>query len=316
MGSRNGRWLVVLCLGAAACFSTALPRTLRAAPAALQVPIGAGAPANLPGLHNVFHLSRKLFSGSVPEGEAGFRTLQRLGVRTVLSVDGMPPDTRTAKRFGMRYVHLPFGYDGCPTPTADRIVRAAREFPGPIYVHCHHGKHRGPTAAALARIGLDGIGPEEAVRELRRAGTGEGYVGLYAGVRGYRPDPERLRAAPADFPETAPLPSIVKTMVAMDVRHDRLDQAWKGGWVAGSPEHAPAHEALQLRELLTELQRAEAYGGRPEAFRRRLAECRDAAARLESALRARNADDASRQLGRVTAACGACHATYRDVPQP
>src|SRR5881628_1257785 len=87
----------------------------------------------------------------------------------------------------MRYVHLPFGYDGCPRPQADRIVRAVRDLPGPVYLHCHHGKHRAPVGAEFARIALDGISPEQAVRELERAGTGKEYVGLYADVRSYRP---------------------------------------------------------------------------------------------------------------------------------
>ena len=29
------------------------------------------------------------------------------------------------------------------------LARAARTLPGPIFVHCHHGMHRGPAAAAV-----------------------------------------------------------------------------------------------------------------------------------------------------------------------
>ena len=67
-----------------------------------------------PGLHNVYRLTDKLLSGSGPEGDEGFASLQQLGVKTVLSVDGARPDVARARRFGLRYVHLPIGYDGVP----------------------------------------------------------------------------------------------------------------------------------------------------------------------------------------------------------
>src|SRR5215211_6825349 len=79
-----------------------------------------------PGLHNVFRLTDRLYSGSGPDGEEGFRSLAVLGVKTVITVDGATPDVKTAERFGLRYVHLPVGYDGVSRETAVRIARAVR----------------------------------------------------------------------------------------------------------------------------------------------------------------------------------------------
>src|SRR5215203_3182916 len=62
-----------------------------------------------PGIENLYRLTEGLYSGGQPEGEAGFAALKRLGVRTIISVDGARPDVETARRFGMRYVHLPVG---------------------------------------------------------------------------------------------------------------------------------------------------------------------------------------------------------------
>jgi protein tyrosine phosphatase (PTP) superfamily phosphohydrolase (DUF442 family) len=100
------------------------------------------------GLHNVFPITDKFYSGSCPEGEAGFGSLRALGVRTVISVDGARPDVELARKHGLRYVHLPIGYDGVPRQQALRIARAVRDLPGPVYLHCHHGKHRGPVTAS------------------------------------------------------------------------------------------------------------------------------------------------------------------------
>src|SRR5205814_1359060 len=100
--------------------------------------VDCGSPADetarldLPGLHNVFRVTGRLYSGSSPEDDAGFRSLQRLGIRTVITVDGARPDVERARRFGLRYVHLPIGYDGVPEARAYQLARAVRDLPGPV----------------------------------------------------------------------------------------------------------------------------------------------------------------------------------------
>lgn len=61
-----------------------------------------GAPVELPGLHNVIHVSDQLYSGGSPEGDAGFESMKKLGIKTILSVDGARPDVGRAKKFQMR----------------------------------------------------------------------------------------------------------------------------------------------------------------------------------------------------------------------
>src|SRR5579862_1873360 len=94
------------------------------------------------GIENFYLLGGKIYSGAVPEGDAGFATLEKLGVKTVISVDGTMPDVELAAKHGLRYVHIPIGYDGAGRSNALRIVKAAEVMPGPIFVHCHHGQHR------------------------------------------------------------------------------------------------------------------------------------------------------------------------------
>src|SRR5947209_4439852 len=94
-------------------------------------------PLGLPGIENGYRLSPRLLSGGEPRGAGAFAALQALGVRTILSVDASRPDPQTARRFGIRYVHLPVGYDGIPRERAVQIVEAARTLPGPVVIHCH-----------------------------------------------------------------------------------------------------------------------------------------------------------------------------------
>jgi len=290
-------------------------QSLRAADLPRRAPAVGARPIDLPALPNVVRLSEKLYSGGAPEGDAGFLALQRLGVQTVLTVDGARPDVERARKYGMRYVHAPFGYDGCPLPTAHVIVKAVRDLPGPVYIHCHHGKHRSPAAAAFARIALDGISNEQAVAELERAGTGKNYTGLYADVRAYRPPTrEELDRLEVEFREVAPTPPMVEAMVRIEERFGRLTRLQKDAWKA-APAVDPAHEALQLQELYTELRRTPEVKQQPGDFRKWIAEgARDGKA-LEAALRGGQRDDASLRLGRLAAGCGSCHAKYRNAPR-
>ncbi|HEX5269836.1 MAG TPA: hypothetical protein VFW33_05080, partial [Gemmataceae bacterium] len=146
------------------------------------------------GLLNVVRLNERLYSGSSPEGDEGFESLRALGIKTIITVDGARPDVDRAHKFGMRYVHIPIGYDGVPEEQGLRIVKAVRDLPGPVYVHCHHGKHRGAAAAAVARLCTDDrCGVEAALEGMRLAGTDPHYTGLYAAPREFRrPTAEEL----------------------------------------------------------------------------------------------------------------------------
>ena len=288
---------------------TPLPSGTTAASAHWEEPIP------LEGLHNVFKISDKLYSGSSPDGDDGFRGLQRLGVRTIISVDGARPDVEKARLHGLRYVHLPIGYDGIPRDQALRIAKAVRDLPGPVYLHCHHGKHRGPTAAAVAQYCLDETsGVEAALSVMRRAGTDTHYTGLYAAPKEIRrPAPEELDRIPSDFPEVGKASSLTALMVGIDERWDRLKAVRAADWRVPS-NHADIdlpHEALQLREQFREAGRLPKMG--PE-WERLLREAEAAATDLETALRAPSVDRATaeQRFNRVNATCKLCHERFRD----
>ncbi len=223
------------------------------------------------GLENVYRLNDRLYSGSSPEGDEGFRSLRRLGVRTVLSVDGARPEVERAERHGLRYVHLPVGYDGIRRGRGLEIARAVRDLPGPVYIHCHHGQHRGPAAAAVVLL-CEGASAEQAADWLRLAGTDPRYVGLIGIPRTFaRPRPGEIDQAPADFPAVSAIPDLARHMVEIDGLFDRLKLIREAGW-ASPPDHPdldPAHEALLLAEHFREAARV-VPPTRPPALRESL----------------------------------------------
>jgi len=233
----------------------------------------------LAGLDNVHRLGDKILSGSEPTGEEAFRALAAIGVRTILSVDGIRPDVEGARKFGLRYVHLPFGYDGIPADRALSIARAARDLEGPIYIHCHHGRHRGPAAAGIALVGLDRCSPEDATELMKNLGTSEHFSGLYRSVREFRPGPGAIGGADGSFPEAAKTERLTSTMASVDRTWDQLGAWRREGWPADQSGRS-ADSALSLSEMFRETGRVQG-AGRPEDFMKRIEEAGREAARLE-----------------------------------
>jgi protein tyrosine phosphatase (PTP) superfamily phosphohydrolase (DUF442 family) len=273
-----------------------------------------------PHLPNAYRIHPKVISGGLPEGEEAFRELQALGVKTIISVDGAKPDVQLAAKFGMRYVHLPHGYDGVPERRARELAKAVRDLPGPIYIHCHHGRHRSPTAAAVACVGAGLLPPRAAAAVLQAAGTGKNYRGLYhAAENAKRFDDALLDALAADFPAQAPLPPLAEAMVDVDHTFEHLRRIEEAGWQApaGHPDLDPAHEALLLAEHFTELLRTEEVQRRPAPFVEWLQSSQQAADELRALLErgdAKRVQRASALLARIHALCNDCHQHYRDVP--
>lgn len=290
-------------LGLLVCGGCAMPPA-RVAPTPLEVS----------GCEHVHRLTANLLSGSEPRGRAGLEALAKLGIKTIISVDGARPDAATAAELGMRYVHLPFGYDGVPRERALEIARAVRDLPGPVYIHCHHGLHRGPTGAAAALVALGQCSGEEAVGMMKRLGTAESYQGLYGDVRELTASPADVDGASAEFPPAARLPGFVASMVLVDRRWENLAIVKGAGWKQ-SPEHPdvdPAHEALQLRELVTELRRTAHVMAQPDDFQGWMSACEAGAGALEAALRKGDGDAADAGYARVKASCKDCHQAYRN----
>jgi protein tyrosine phosphatase (PTP) superfamily phosphohydrolase (DUF442 family) len=262
-------------------------------------------------------LSPDVARGGQPKSEEAFRELSAAGIRTIISVDGAKPDLGLASKYGLRYVHIPVGYDGIPRERQLELAKTVTELDGPFFVHCHHGKHRGPAAAVLAQMVLSGMTPEQAVAEMRAAGTAEKYTGLYGTALVFQvPRADELAACAFDFPEVAAVPAFAEAMAVADRRFDNLKIVQKAGWQA-SPEHPdvdPAHEALQVFELFVEMGRMEENAGRADDFKGWLAESEAAARDLEIALRDGSAEVAEASFRKLSQSCSKCHKVYRNSP--
>lgn len=283
--------------------------------------INAAEPASYPGLHNVVAYGPGIYAGSAPEGAAGFASLNGLGVKTVLSVDGATPDLAGARAAGLRYIHLPIGYSGMDRERTLQISKAIKDAAarGPVYVHCHHGKHRAAGAAGAAMVTLGLLSNEAATAKLHISGTAPQYPGLYRCVSiAAVASPEALAAVGDEFPEVTRPAGLVEAMIGIDEAVDHLKAVEAAAWATpkDQPDLVPAAEAGRAADLFRACE--EAAGERPADFRAWLKEARTAAGELETSLTAPAHDKAalSAKLKAFTRSCAACHAKYRDTEDP
>ncbi|MCG8407638.1 MAG: hypothetical protein MI923_20770 [Phycisphaerales bacterium] len=266
-------------------------------------------------LRNVFPVAKDVFSGSQPEGDAGFDALLRMGVRTVISVDGAKPDLMRARARRLRYVHVPIGYRGIRPRQQRLLAKAIRDLPKPLYLHCHHGRHRGPTAAALAAFSLGWMDRKQAVDFMEKAGTSAHYSGLYACVeRASAVPPEVLEAMSSDFPEVAQVSGIAKTMSEIEHVFTHLRKVRAAGWKSPEdhPDLVPAAEAARLFDLFRNLRDDPTTSDKPEAFARLLNSAIRDARTFEDAVTSDRSDRLDAGFEALELSCRNCHAQYRD----
>jgi hypothetical protein len=275
-------------------------------------PNGVAAPpaASKPAIENLRKVSPRLWSGGEPHDDAAFSKLAELGVRVLVSVDGAKPNVAAAKKHGLRYVHIPIGYDGVDAHAQAALTRVVREAKGPVFIHCHHGKHRGPAAAAVMCLAAGDMNHAEAAKMMKEIGTGKEYTGLWRDVAAFKPLP-----ADAKLPELVEVAEVGSLAAAMS----QLGRAWDGlklcqaaGWKTPKDhaDLAPKHQALLVLEGFKESRRNLEYDDPQMA--KRLEEAIVQAEQLHQSLQAGRTADATAPYKALEAACLRCHEQYRN----
>ncbi|MCB1282663.1 MAG: hypothetical protein KDB18_14160, partial [Salinibacterium sp.] len=223
---------------------------------------------------------------------------------------------------GMRYVHVPIRYSGMSEEQLEHIAKTFRDLDGPFYVHCFHGKHRGPAAAAVGRIVRDGVPRTQALAEMRQwCGTSKKYGGLYRLIATRAmPTSAETDASSWQFDAAYQVDGIASAMVAIPRALYNLKDLAKRNF-AVDPEHPDidaANEAAQLHQLMQAACDLEETRESPDDFRGWMSASRDESKALHDLLvRVGNGDqaaiaEAGEAVGRVGSLCDACHVPYRN----
>lgn len=281
-------------------------------------------PLDVDGLHNLVFLGTQIISGAEPVGEAAFARLRRMGVRTIISVDGKVPAIELAAGYDLRYVHVPIEYKGLSQEQLLHLSKTFRELEGPFFVHCFHGKHRGPAAAALGRLVLDGIPREQAIAEMRQySSTSPKYAGLYASIASDEvPSAEQSSLNNFDFAPAHEFAGLRANMIVAARVRDRLELALDNAWEEDSdnPDGNALQDAIQLQELLLACEATS--GGRPDDYNAWMQASLESSQMLVDALKAQAQPSAPEKESwealaeahylSIERACGACHTAYRN----
>ncbi len=263
---------------------------------------------SLPGLDNVFQVDEAVYSGSGPAEQRSFDALQKLGVKTIVSVDGTEPHLGMARRAGMRYVHIPIGYDGLSNDAGLAFARVAKEIKGPVYIHCHHGKHRGPTATAVVGLCRGTFNQQQALDFLKRAGTSKDYAGLWRDIRNFK-----VPSADTPLPklvESTPVSPLVKAMSQISHHFESLDQ------MQTQNQHPLVRK--KNRETLVLLQEEFREAARKyaddydEMFQKWMRESEKRVDTLQTAFQKDDQKQMARELKAFKMQCKRCHVAYRD----
>ena len=111
----------------------------------------------------------KLYRSAQPSGWE-YSVLDRLSIRRVISLRGYREDPELLEEekaacaaAGAEFVHIPVE---SRLPTEEQIgkfMRAVQTAPGPVLVHCEHGKTRAGIMSAAYRVMVQGWSPEQAI---------------------------------------------------------------------------------------------------------------------------------------------------------
>ncbi len=280
-------------------------------PAAQEVRADTDKDTSSPPIENLLKITDKIYCGGEPHDEDAFAQLAVLGIRTVVSVDGVQPDVDQARAHGLRYVHIPIGYDGIDEYAGLSLARLVQDADGPVFIHCHHGRHRGPAAAAIACLAAGEMDHQAALTILERAGTSKDYAGLWQAVETYRV-PGNHAVLP-DLVETAEIASFAAAMAQVDRAFANLKRCRDAEWTAPSihPDLIPHQQAKLLKEGLRESRR-NLTGVRDSQFSRWLEEAEWAAQNVETALTHTDLPLAEEQFQVLSQSCTRCHEQYRN----
>lgn len=164
-------------------------------PAAPPRPSVWAEPVALDGVPNLHRITPTLYRSEQPTA-AGFRNLEKLGIRTVINLRAFNDDDAELRGTMLRAVHVPVRTWHLETGEVVRVMRELRQAGnGPFLIHCQHGADRTGLMSALYRMLEQDWSADDALAEL--VDGGYGYHSMWRNIRRYvrSADVPALRAA-------------------------------------------------------------------------------------------------------------------------
>jgi tyrosine-protein phosphatase SIW14 len=124
------------------------------------------------GLSNTHAVSPMLYRGAQPTAD-GFKTLEAMGVKSIVNLRNLHSDRDAMKGRGMKYFRLHVDTLLPEEHEVESFVRIlARAENLPVFIHCRQGSDRTGLMVAAYRIVFQGWSKEHAIQEMRDGGYG------------------------------------------------------------------------------------------------------------------------------------------------
>ncbi len=266
-------------------------------------------------IENLYQLNDGLYSGSEPGELMHYQQLADLGIKTVISVDAIAPNPDYAKRFGINIVHFPIGYDGISDERAVQLAQAISQLEHPIFVNCHHGKHRGPAALCVGAIGAGLITTQQAESFMTSTGTSHNYPGLWDAARTASPLDSSTQHADVEFPAHAPVPGFVDSMGQLDRLYDRLWDLADDDWQtpADHPDLSASAVSGRVYDLMRNMLTLPYFDeGDGKEMLADFEHSTELARQIEVNIEQNNHDGALSMLSAFSKSCKDCHNEFRN----
>lgn len=265
-------------------------------------------------IYNLLLLAPGLYSGDEPATAAHYDQLSALGIKTVISVDAIAPDSDLASQHNIRIVHLPIGYEGIDDTRVVEFAAAITQLDYPIYLHCHHGKHRGPAAIVVGAIGAGLITNDQAIEFMTLAGTSLDYPGLYNAARDAKPLDQATLNTKHEFPARAPISGFVESMGHLDRLHDRLWDMAEDDWQTPEdhPDLSPTAVSGQIHDLMQSMLELDFFKRKGSMMRSGFEDSIQTAGDVKSKLNASDFSAALDALDALNNSCLDCHDRFRN----
>lgn len=100
----------------------------------------------------------------------GVKYLKKLGIKTVISISPSEKERNLLKDSGIALKEIPFEKEGPDKTVISGFLDTVKKSEGPVYVHCHSGKHRGGILGYIYRVKISGWQKDRALIEFARLG--------------------------------------------------------------------------------------------------------------------------------------------------
>lgn len=140
---------------------------------------------DIAGLSNFAKISDNLYRGAQPSAE-GFKSLKKMGVKTIISLRAFHSDRSMIKGNGLYYMRVKFNTWHAENEDILKVFKLILnpEYQ-PVFIHCQHGSDRTGTVSALYRNVFQNWEMSDAMAEMKNFGFHEIWSNLIKYLNGF-----------------------------------------------------------------------------------------------------------------------------------